>query len=178
MHADSNLLCVPSIWLGHIGTTRSVCCVVFNGDFISCVFVHQLILVCPAYDLKLHTLSIGANDLCCWCAIKQPITHSFETDLMLSVQTPQMAVGRQSRSSYLDDKLVNPSFGSDEDKAAVERCDCYERKTQSLTHDLFQFRDCLFSILISYSRLLEFTRLQTMCCMICFTCHWQLTLVG
>ena len=65
MHADSKLLCLPSIWLGHIGTTRSVCCVVFNGDFISCVSVCQLVLVCPGYDLKLPAPSVGANDLCC-----------------------------------------------------------------------------------------------------------------
>ena len=37
-------------------------CAVFNGDFISCVSVCQLVLVCPGYDLKLPTPSVGANE--------------------------------------------------------------------------------------------------------------------
>ena len=49
--------------------------VVFNGDFICCVSVFQLVLVCPGYDLKLPTPSGGANDLCCWSVVKLPITH-------------------------------------------------------------------------------------------------------
>ena len=41
-------------------------CVVSNGDFICCVSACQLALqVCPGYDLKLSTPSVGANDLCC-----------------------------------------------------------------------------------------------------------------
>ena len=40
-------------------------CVVFNGVFVSCVSVWQLVLVCPGYDLKLTPPSVGANDLCC-----------------------------------------------------------------------------------------------------------------
>ena len=35
-------------------------CVVFNDDFISSVSVCQLVLVCPGYDLKLLTSSVGA----------------------------------------------------------------------------------------------------------------------
>ena len=46
----------------------------FNVDFICCVFVYQLVLTCPGYDLKLPTPSVGANDLCCWSTVKQPIT--------------------------------------------------------------------------------------------------------
>ena len=38
-------------------------CVVFNGYFISCVSVCQLVLVCPGFDLKLPITSIGTNDL-------------------------------------------------------------------------------------------------------------------
>ena len=41
-------------------------CVVLNGDFTFCFSVCQLVvLLCRAYYLKLHTLSVGANDLCC-----------------------------------------------------------------------------------------------------------------
>ena len=45
MHADSKLLRLPSIWLGHIGTTRSVCCVVFNEYFTFCFSVCQLVIL-------------------------------------------------------------------------------------------------------------------------------------
>ena len=48
---------------GHMGTTRSVCCVVCNCDFASCVSVCQLVLVCPGYDRKLPIPSVGANYL-------------------------------------------------------------------------------------------------------------------
>ena len=41
MHTDSKLLCLASIWSVHIGTTRSVCCVVCNGDFTFCVSVEN-----------------------------------------------------------------------------------------------------------------------------------------
>ena len=40
-------------------------CVVFDGDFISCVSVCTLVLVCPGYDQKLPKPSVDANDLCC-----------------------------------------------------------------------------------------------------------------
>ena len=46
--------------------TMSRCvALVFDGDFISCVSVCQLVLVCPQNDLKLPTPSVGACDLCC-----------------------------------------------------------------------------------------------------------------
>ena len=57
MHAVNKLLCLPLIWLGHIDTTRSVCCVtlcvVCNGDFkCLCFCLPTIPCVCPWYDYR------------------------------------------------------------------------------------------------------------------------------
>ena len=40
------------------------------------------------HDLKLPTPSVGANDLCCWCAVKQPITYlAFQLNLNYFLRT-------------------------------------------------------------------------------------------
>ena len=87
MHADSKLLCIPSICLGPTGKTRSVCtvsrCVVCNGDSTVWFSVCQLVSR-PRYDLKLPTPSAGANDPCGWSAVKQPITYSLSPKPQIS----------------------------------------------------------------------------------------------